>query len=268
VTASQQQSESSQQFVDADLTGARFERSILAGAVMRGVHVDGLDIDAPWLHEGGTLVVNGIDVAPYVNAELERRFPGRDQRFADDPDGLRAAWTALERAWASVVDRVDAMPPGTVDARVDGEWSFAQTLRHLVMATDTWLGRGILEEEQPYHPLGQPHAEYATDGYDLTVFASGIPAYADVLEARADRVARVRDYLATVTPDQLLETRTDVWSPEHSISVLACLHTILGEEWEHLRFAARDLDVLQAELETAGGAPPEHSRRGPKTATS
>jgi len=36
------------------------------------------------------------------------------------------------------------MPPGTVDRRVGGEWSFAQTLRHLVMATDTWLGKPVL----------------------------------------------------------------------------------------------------------------------------
>ncbi|WP_372430404.1 hypothetical protein [Janibacter melonis] len=51
------------------------------------------------------------------------------------------------------------MPAGTVDASVDDEWSFAQTLRHLVMATDTWLGRAVLGLDQPYHPLGQPHAE-------------------------------------------------------------------------------------------------------------
>ena len=33
-----------------------------------------------------------------------------------------------------------AMPRETVDVSVDGEWSFAQTLRHLVFATDVWLG--------------------------------------------------------------------------------------------------------------------------------
>ena len=40
------------------------------------------------------------------------------------------------------------MPAGSVDASVDGEWSFAQTLRHLILATDTWLARGILELDQ------------------------------------------------------------------------------------------------------------------------
>lgn len=86
------------QFVDADLRGARFVRSDLSGAVMRAVMVDGADIDAPWLLGGdGSLIVNGVDVAPFVDAELDRRFPGRAQRRAGEPDDLRAAWAALER---------------------------------------------------------------------------------------------------------------------------------------------------------------------------
>lgn len=38
-------------------------------------------------------------------------------------------------------------------ASVDGEWSFSQTLRHLVFATDIWLGRAILGSDD-FHPLG------------------------------------------------------------------------------------------------------------------
>ena len=62
------------------------------------------------------------------------------------------------------------MPAGTVDESVDGEWSFAQTLRHLVMATDMWLRGAILGVEQPFHPIGQPNVEYETDGDDMSVF--------------------------------------------------------------------------------------------------
>ncbi len=232
-------------FVDADLRGARFVRTDLSGAVMRAVDLDGADLDAPWLAEG-SLLVNGVDVAPLVEAELDRRFPGRSLRHAADPEGLRAAWAALERTWAATLDRAAAMPPGTVDVSVDGEWSFAQTLRHLVMATDTWLGRAVLEVEQPYHPLGQPNAEYATDGYDLSVFTTTTPAYDEVLEARAGRVAMVRDLLAEVTPQALTVVRANPWAPEHPETTLSCLHVILQEEWEHHRFAVRDLDALQA----------------------
>lgn len=150
-------------FIDADLRGARFVRSDLSGAVMRAVDINGADIDAPWVTEdGGTLLVNGVDVAPFVDEELNRRFPGRAERLATDPDGLRSAWNALQTMWSATLDRVAAMPAGTADVQVDGEWSFAQTLRHLVMATDTWLRGTVLGVVKPYHPIGQPHSEYAT----------------------------------------------------------------------------------------------------------
>jgi hypothetical protein len=112
------------------------------------------------------------------------------------------------------------------------------------MATDTWLGRTALELEDPYHPLGQPHAEYASDGYDLSVFSTRVPSYAEVLEARASRVSQVRDFLAGVTADMLAASRPSPWDPSRRVTVLDCLHVILGEEWEHHRFAVRDLDVL------------------------
>jgi hypothetical protein len=234
-------------YVDANLRGARFVRADLSGAVMRGVDVQGVDIDAPWLFDGESrLFVNGVDVTPYVDAELDRRFPGRADRHAGDPDGLRAAWARLEQTWAATLDRVAAMPAGTVDISVDGEWSFAQTLRHLVMATDVWLRRAILGLEQPYHPIGQPNAEYGPDGNDMSVFMTDRPPYADVLAVRAGRVTMVRDFLATVTPDDLAETRTNPWAPEHPETTLSCLHTILGEEWEHHRYAVRDLDAIEA----------------------
>jgi hypothetical protein len=235
------------QFVDADLRGARFLRADLSGVVMRGVDVQRADIDSPWLFEGdNSLRVNGIDVIPFIDAELNRRFPGRADRQAADPDGLRAAWAALERTWAATLARVAAMPAGTVDVSVAGEWSFAQTLRHLVMATDIWLGRAILGNDRPYHPIGQPNDDAEYYGQDLSIFTTVTPSYAEVLEVRAGRVAMVRDFLATVTPDELAEARTNPWNPEHPETIRSCLHVILNEEWEHHRYAARDLDTISS----------------------
>lgn len=234
------------EFLDADLRGARFVGADLSGVVMRGVDVAGADIDSPWLLDGeGFFRVNGVDVAPLVEAELNRRFPGRADRHAKDPDGLRAAWAALERTWAATLDRVAAMPEGTVEVSVDGEWSFSQTLRHLVMATDTWLGKAILEIQQPYHPIGQPNADYETDGDDMSVFMTDAPSYAEVLEVRAGRVAMVRDFLATVTSGDLVVPRKNPWN-QHPESTLSCLHVIVEEEWEHHRYAVRDLDTIAA----------------------
>lgn len=232
-------------FDRVDLGDARFRSSNLSGVVMRAVDVDRAEIDAPWLYDG-SLKVNDVDVVPLVEAELNRRFPGRSERRATDPDGLRAAWAALEDAWAAIIERVAAMPEGTVDISVDDEWSFAQTLRHLVLATDMWLGKAVLRREQPFHPLGLIDAGSA-EGFDLSRFATEPPSYPEVLQARADRVAMVRDFLATVTAEELGAERPNPHAPEYSETVLSCVHTILEEEWEHQRYAVRDLDRIAAE---------------------
>ena len=233
------------EFTDTNLRGARFVGADLSGVVMRGVQVEDLEIDAPWLFEGDTtLRVNGIDVRPFVEAELNRRFPGRSEQRAEDPEGLRAAWEVLQKTWASTIDRAAGMPDGTVDVQVAGEWSFAETLRHLVLATDAWLGRSVLELEQPFHPLGLGSG--GEDDLDMSIFATTKPSYAEVLAARASRVALVRDFLATVTPEELAEPRKNPWAPQYPESTLQCIHVILEEEWEHHRYAVRDLDSLEA----------------------
>lgn len=243
-------------FTNVDLRSARFRGCDLRDVAMRGVDAAGLAIDSPWLlGEGGSLFVNGVDVAPFVNAELDRRFPGRAQRRAADPQSLREAWAAVEAAWAAAVARAEALPPGSVDVSVTGEWSFAQTLRHLVMATDVWLRKAVLGVERPYHPIGQPNPEYAADGGDLSVFSAHDPSWNEVLRARADRVAMVREFIASTTPEQLAEQRRNPWAPDHAETVRSCLHTIVEEEWEHLRYALRDLDTIATSSDRPPAAP-------------
>jgi uncharacterized damage-inducible protein DinB len=226
-----------EQFVDRDLRGARFVECDLSDVVMRGVATAGMDIDAPWISEGAGLWVNGVDVAPLVEQELNHRFPGRSERQAATPAGLRDAWTAVDRAWDRAIERATALPAGSVDVRIDGEWSFSETLRHLVHATDTWLGKGVLGRvKDDFHPLGIAYgvSDAETQPYD------------DVLAARADRSAMVRNFLATVTDDVLDEVRRNPHNPENTDTVRQCLHVILKEWWDHLRFAVRDLDVIES----------------------
>jgi hypothetical protein len=231
------------EFRGVRLGAARFVESDLSDVVIRGSEVAGMEIDAPWLVHGDPLVVNGVDVVAFVESELDRRFPGRSQRRAEDADGLRSAWAALEQQWAATLTRVEAMPPGTVDVSVAGEWSFAQTLRHLVHATDLWLGRAVLELEHPLHPLGLGDTSAAeADSGD----ASAAPSYDEVLEVRAGRVALVRDLLATVTDEELDTVRHSPHDPDQPETTRSCLHVILEEEWEHHRFAVRDLDLIDA----------------------
>lgn len=226
------------------LQGSRFVGCDLSEVVVRGSDVAGMELDSPWLLEGDNrLLVNGVDVVPLVNAELDRRFPGRELRTATDPGGLQAAWSALERTWAATLERAGAMPDGTREASVDGEWSLSQTLRHLVMATDTWLGRAVLRLEHPYHPAGLPD-DSDSNAYEESDFAPTEPTWEEVLAARADRQAMVRDYLEAVTDGVLAEPRANPHSAEHDETVLSCLRTILEEEWEHHRYVVRDLDAL------------------------
>jgi hypothetical protein len=233
-------------FTNRTLRGSRFVSCDLGGVVVRGSDLTGMELDSPWLAEdGNTLVVNGVDVVPFVDAELNRRFPGRELRTAADPAGLRTAWAAVERAWAAALSRVSAMPEGTFDASVDGEWSLAQTLRHLVMATDTWLGGAIFQLEQPYHPVGLPNDDGDSAAYDSSVFSTEVPALSEVLEVRAGRQQLVREFIADMTPEGLGEARPNPHAPDHAETVLSCLRTILDEEWEHLRYAVRDLDALE-----------------------
>ena len=231
------------EFVLQDLRGARFIGSDLSGVVMRGVDVANADIDTPSLR-WGELRINGVDVAPLVDSVLDQRFPGRELRRATTPDGLGAAWAAVERTWSATLDRVAAMPAGTVDVSIDGEWTFAQTVRHLIMATNVWLHGAILRVEQPIHPIGVPFSEYESDGYDMSIFAVDQPSFDEVLDVRAAHVAMVRDFVAAATPVQLEEPRPNPWAPQVEVSVLRCLHVILNEEWEHHRYAVRDLDTI------------------------
>ena len=249
-------------FTHRTLRGSRFVDCDLGEVVVRGSEVAGMEIDSPWLMEDGSrLLVNGVDVVPLVDAELNRRFPGRELRTATDPEGLRAAWAALAAAWAATLQRATGMPPGTVDASVAGEWSFAQTLRHLVMATDTWLGKAVLEREHPYHPAGLPNDDGGgSAAYDGSEFADAEPTFEVVLQARAERQAMVATFLAQVSADTLAAPRHNPHAPEHEKTVLSCLRTILDEEWEHLRYAVRDLDALTAiPTSSAPYAPAAHA---------
>ncbi len=63
-------------------------RRLLRGTRLRGVELIDVDIYG----ELQNVIVNGVDIAPLVEAELNRRMPERAKMRPDDPDGFRAAW--------------------------------------------------------------------------------------------------------------------------------------------------------------------------------
>jgi hypothetical protein len=229
-------------FVRTSFTGATVRFSDVSGVTMRGVDVDGLDIDSHDLFFG-RLLVNGVDVVPLVEAELNRLFPGRELQQARTPEGLREGWFAVQAAWD---ETVASAPRELVDAHVEDEWSLAQTLRHLVLATDAWLRGAILGIEQPFHEIGQIFTGAERMGFDMSVFRAEPPTFEEILAVRAERQQMVTDVLAGATEDLLAEERADPWGggEEWRPTVGDCIRVILEEEWAHLRYIRRDLAIL------------------------
>jgi len=103
-----------------------------------------------------------------------------------------------------------------------------------------------LEIDQPFHPLGLAGPGAEEDGLDMSIFTTDPHTYEQILEIRAGRAAMVRDFLATVTAEELTVTRKNPWAPQYPETTLSCLNVILEEEWEHLRYAVRDLDTIES----------------------
>jgi DinB superfamily/Pentapeptide repeats (8 copies) len=226
----------------ADLRAAWLREVDLSGAHIRGANLTGTEIDG----EIDGLTIHGIEVAPLVREELDRRHPERAALRAHDAEAFRSGWAGLEAMWAPTIERVKAMPAGTVDLAVDREWSFAQTLRHLVFATDVWLGDAILHREQPCHRYGEPFSGWRDRASKVGIDLDAHPPYQEVLAMRADRVGKVRNYLTSVTNSQLDEGGHQPFFEPHPFTVLDCLRFIINEELQHHRYAVRDLDLITA----------------------
>ncbi|MEL6982841.1 MAG: DinB family protein, partial [Actinomycetota bacterium] len=169
-------------FLGTSFKGATMRACDLTAVTMRSADVNGLDIDGPDV-PFGSVFVNGVDVVPFVNAELNRQFPGRELQNAQTPDGLRDGWVAVQAAWATTVADT---PPEMVDDHVDDEWSLAQTLRHLVLVTDAWLRGGVMGIEQPFHEIGLIFSSAADIGFDLSIFRTDVPTFEETREVRAE----------------------------------------------------------------------------------
>jgi len=234
----------------ADLRGARFTDCDLTGVTIRDCWLVNVSISG-YL---SNVTVNGVDVTDFVSAELDRRHPERVQfREAQTADDVRALWDTIERLWAQATDRAGRLPEAALDQQVNDEWSFAQTLRHLVFITDAWASRTVLDEEMPYHPLGLPQSWYpAADAAALGIDLTAQPGYADILAARAGRMAVMRRIVAGLTDAglaRLCRRPPAPGYPDEERTVIDCVAVVMDEEIEHYRFAVRDLAVLESQLD-------------------
>ena len=242
-------------FSRQDLSGSRFQQVDLSRAQFRAVDLTGSRfvgvelVDVDITGELQDVRINGVDVAPLIEAELDRRYPQRPAMRPTDPAGFRHAWDVVERLWAGTVERARRLDPALLHEQVDGEWSFTETLRHLAFATDAWIRRAVLGDPAPWHPLDLPWDEMPdTDGIPRDRAVR--PSLDEVLALRRDRMATVRRVVDGLTDESLAGGTTPVpgpgWPPARAFPVRQCLLIVLNEEWEHRLYAERDLDALEA----------------------
>jgi uncharacterized damage-inducible protein DinB len=236
---------SESRFSDVDLRRSVFRDTDFFGSVMRGVYLGDMSIDG----EIKNLVINGVDVAPLVEAELDRRDPQRPKMRPADPAGFREAWDIVEVLWAGTVERARKLPPEKLHESVADEWSFIETLRHLAFATESWVNRAILGERSPWHPLSLPW-DGMPDTPGVPRDRAARPSLDEALALRLDRMATVRRVVDSLTDDSLAGRTTPTeglgWPPPDRYPVRECLLTVLNEEWHHRLYAERDLAVLES----------------------
>jgi hypothetical protein len=236
-----------------ELSGARLEGADFSNARLHAANFEGAKITDAWFYNADIsgdlegLRLNGVEVAPLVAAERARLFPELTQLQAADPQSLAEAWAMIEALWQATVSRALELSEATLNDRVDDEWSFVETLRHLVLATDCWLRRMVKGMARPYHPWGLA-GSWLTDPGVWGLETGANPSLDEVLEVRRARMDEVEHTIAAVTPEELVRVCVPPDTPGHPTrehTVLACLHVILNEEWEHHRYAVRDLTVLE-----------------------
>jgi hypothetical protein len=239
-------------FFASDLAGSQFRGVDLCGVVMRGVELGNVDICGEIVN----VTINGVDVGPLdslgrrgplIDAELNRRYPDRAKMRPAEVAGFREAWDILERLWGQTVAKAASLPPALLHESVDGEWSFIETLRHLVFATDSWVSRAIGGDPSPWHPLSLPWDEMR-DTPGVPRDRAARPSLETVLELRRMRMSAVRQVIEGLTVSSLEADTEPVegpgWPEPRGYPVRECLLIVLNEEWEHRLYAERDLDAL------------------------
>ncbi len=248
---------------NVNLERARFTETVLEGA---DIWAWGPDLTPPI--DG--LRINGVEIAPLVEAELDRRHPERQHlRGIEHLDQLRTAWPRVEAMWAPTVEWARSLPEEILHQRVDDEFSFVETLRHLLFATDAWVRRAVRGEDEPFHAIARafPFEEgtwsregtvpWSVVGIDITAD----PSLDEVLAARDENFAMIRSTLADLDEERFQSTPDPQQTPGYPPgteprSIVRCFRSIVNEEWWHHQYATRDLAVLTGNgpAEAATGA--------------
>ena len=210
-------------FRDTDLNGSRF------------FHVSMSEVSVDGVIEG--LVINGVDVTNFVNTN-DRWFPLRTQLSPPDDEGIRTAWSSIASEWEKLYAHAAALPAEVQLLSVNGEWSFRDTLRHMVFVHDKWFNWPFLGK-RTFDAIGLPNTGSQGREWPGLDLASE-PSFDNVLAWRRMQVESFGCYLDGLALKQL-PNESDI-AENGVVPTVMCFHAILEEEFEHLRYAWRDIE--------------------------
>ena len=119
--------------------------------------VDLVDVD---IHgEIQNLTINGVDVGPLVEAELDRRYPLRSKMRPTDPAGFREAWDILERLWGETVAAGPRWNPTCCTSRSTASGRSSRRCATWCSRRTPGSGGAILGDPSPWDPLDLPWDE-------------------------------------------------------------------------------------------------------------
>jgi hypothetical protein len=222
------------EFWGVDLQRATFRDVDFTGVRMSSVRLVDVVIDA----EIERLVINGVDVTAYVN-EHDEWFALRSEMRPTTPEDLRRAWPKFVAEWERTIGEASGLAPALVEQSVDGEWSFTQTIRHLVFATDKWFTVPILGET--FHPIGLPNtgsAQFPWPGVEVAATAT----FDEAISVWRERAERLQRYVEDVSLEALGAEVTVLENGPHAVH--DCIGVVFEEHFEHVRYAQRDLALL------------------------
>lgn len=257
-------------FENEDLSGSRFEMVRLTNSQFEQVRFDGSRFQNISWHDvtmnsvelvnveiGGdiwNLTINGVDIGPLIDAELNRRDPDRhlvfqelrEQRSAED---YRKGWRIVERRWTDLIDRVRALPEGSEHRSVDGEWSLVQTLRHISYAVAAWIERVAMGVEDPFVDTDLPWDEAPAE-IPRKVDRDARVALDEAVGQWRHRQQTVREFLDSLTDADLertVSTTGAIWPQVTDFPLAEAVHIAVTEVWQHHDFAQRDLHAIEAD---------------------
>jgi hypothetical protein len=235
-------------FDNASFAGASFRNANFAGVKMEGLFVYA-EISGPV--DG--LKINGVEVAPLIEAELVRRHPELAKFTAADLSDVREGLHIVEEQLGATLGRAGALSEDLRNRGVDGEWSTVETVRHLVFVVDLWVRRQALGLDDAYHPIGLPPSHLPSSPPGTAIDVEARPSFEEAITVWEERLAEVRSLLEGLSPAEADATRP-IDAPgfpplTETIPKRRAIGVVLREAWAHNQYMGRDLDKLASSTE-------------------